>query len=78
LVPERATPISELDQPHDVPPAERTSRIPELDGLRGIAIVLVVVFHSFYFSPGPEHHTTGLIRTAYVFMEHFLRSVGQA
>lgn len=49
----------------------QAARIPELDGLRGIAITLVVVFHCFYFNPGPGHHTTGLIRTTYVYLERF-------
>ena len=36
-----------------------------------MAISLVVVFHSFYYSPPPGHHPTGLIRSTFVFLERF-------
>jgi peptidoglycan/LPS O-acetylase OafA/YrhL len=32
------------------------SRIPELDGLRGIAVILVVAIHYAYFEPSPGNH----------------------
>ena len=54
-----------------IPETRQTARIPELDGLRGMAISLVVVFHSFYYSPPPGHHPTGLIRSTFVFFERF-------
>ena len=36
------------------------ARIPELDGVRGIAVLLVVVHHAFLFSPYPQ---TGWLAT---------------
>jgi peptidoglycan/LPS O-acetylase OafA/YrhL len=44
-------------------------RIPELDGIRGIAILLVMVMHYFYFYPAANHHPHGLIRNLYVAFE---------
>lgn len=44
-------------------------RIQELDGIRGIAILLVVVMHYFYFYPAASHHPEGLFRKAYVLFE---------
>src|ERR1700730_2320684 len=48
------------------------SRIPELDGLRGIAIALVVVFHYFYFSPTPDYHRTGLVYRLFLYLERVI------
>src|SRR5579859_1738120 len=49
----------------------QTARIPELDGLRGVAISLVVLFHSFSYGPPPGHHPIGIIRRTFVFLERF-------
>ena len=45
------------------------NRIPELDGLRGTAILLVVVMHYFYFYPAQNHHPHGLLPRLYVMFE---------
>ncbi|HUJ30307.1 MAG TPA: acyltransferase [Candidatus Acidoferrum sp.] len=44
-------------------------RIPELDGIRGIAILLVIITHYFYFYPAANHHPQGLLRNLYVYFE---------
>jgi peptidoglycan/LPS O-acetylase OafA/YrhL len=48
------------------------NRIPELDGLRGIAIGLVVLFHSFYFDPGSGYQAKDLVHHLYAWFEGFI------
>jgi peptidoglycan/LPS O-acetylase OafA/YrhL len=54
------------------------ARIPELDGLRGAAILWVLLGHYFNFSPGANHHPLGLVRHLYVYMERYALAPGWA
>jgi peptidoglycan/LPS O-acetylase OafA/YrhL len=48
-----------------------SGRIPELDGLRGAAILFVVLFHYFYYFPDANYRPAGLIRNALLLFERF-------
>jgi peptidoglycan/LPS O-acetylase OafA/YrhL len=48
---------------------DASRRIRELDGLRGIAILIVVVWHYFYFYPAPGHHPASMLRSIYLRFE---------
>lgn len=49
-----------------------SKRIPELDGLRGIAIALVVSLHYFYFDPYAATHKPGIWHEVYVVLQRFI------
>src|SRR5579864_8004681 len=51
-----------------------SQRIPELDGLRGAAIGLVVLFHYLYFGPRPPSYSPswGVLSHLYVGFERFV------
>ncbi len=48
------------------------SRILQLDGLRGIAIAFVVLFHCFYFNPGPDYNKNDLVHRLILYFERFI------
>jgi peptidoglycan/LPS O-acetylase OafA/YrhL len=52
------------------PATQSKSRIPELDGLRGIAITLVLIVHYFYLDPGTSHPPEW-IKWVFVHLENF-------
>ena len=64
--------MSQAEESPETLGGERAGRIPELDGLRGIAILSVMVWHYFYFHPASDHHPVGWAREAYVHFERFL------
>lgn len=53
-------------------PEKSSDRIPELDGLRGVAILSVLLWHYYYFHPAADHRPTGAARQLYVHLERFL------
>jgi peptidoglycan/LPS O-acetylase OafA/YrhL len=51
---------------------DKAPRIPELDGLRGVAIALVIMVHSFNYGAAPDHRPGGLLRGAYLYAERYI------
>ena len=45
------------------------ARILELGGLRGAAILWVLLGHYFYFGPAVDHQPVGLLHRTYVYVE---------
>lgn len=61
--------------PGEAEPLERTKRIPELDGLRGFAILIVVLLHYFYkpgaLAPAGYRHFQAIFRLGWVGVDLF-------